>query len=78
MAAHPETLVGPPSVLSDDAGPSAPRMAVLPLPRPYPSAQPIIEEAASHRLAPARGLMLGLLLGASLWLGAGLLIRLMF
>ncbi len=74
MAARPEVFIrnpGAPLVNADaEARPIA---MVLPLRRTDSHGRKLVDQTSGDRLGPAQGLVIGLALGATFWLGLGLL-----
>ena len=78
MAAQPEPLVSSSAIVEAELGLNTRTASILPLRRLVTEGRPAMDMAPGTRLGPARGLMIGLFLGASLWLAIGLLAWLMF
>ena len=77
MAAQPEPFVSSATVQPADFGLNTRTAAILPLRRLTADGRSAMEEASGDRLGSARGLLLGLCLGAGLWVAIGLLAWLM-
>ena len=72
MAAQPEIFphYGPPSRLDADIRIAA---EVLPFRRTDAQGRKLVDETSGDRLGPAHGLIIGLALGATIWIGLALL-----